>query len=56
MEEVSGLQAVVDVSNPLPAPVPLNYVSDLSLVSHELGWKPSVSLVDGLADLFGGPR
>ncbi len=52
MEEVSGLQAVVDEDLPMPAPVPMNYVSDLSLASHELGWLPSVRLMDGLRTLF----
>lgn len=54
LEEASGgLQALVDEANPLPAPVPLNYVTDLSLVTRELGWKPEVGLEDGLRILFG---
>lgn len=52
MEEVSGLQAIVDEENPLPAPVPRRYVSDLSLVRQELDWDPRVSLDEGLARLF----
>lgn len=52
MEEVSGLQAVIDAENPLPDPVPFNYVSSLERVSHELGWKPSVDLASGLKELF----
>ena len=52
MEEVSGLQAVIDEENPLPAPVPQNYISDLSLVTTELGWKPEISLEEGLKALF----
>jgi nucleoside-diphosphate-sugar epimerase len=52
MEGVSGLQAVIDEDNPLPDPVPMNYVTDLGLISHELGWKPDVSLADGLKTLF----
>jgi nucleoside-diphosphate-sugar epimerase len=52
MEEVSGLQGVIDEENPLPAPTPLNYVSDLSLVTTELGWKPEISLDEGLKALF----
>lgn len=53
MEEVSGLQAVVDAANPAPAPVPLNYISDLTLVTQELGWSPKVSVEQGIAELFG---
>ncbi|MGI8467303.1 MAG: NAD-dependent epimerase/dehydratase family protein [Pyrinomonadaceae bacterium] len=52
MEEVSGLQAVIDEENPLPAPVPLNYVSDLSLVKQELDWQPEKDLDAGLKTLF----
>lgn len=54
MEEVSGLQALIDDENPLPAPSPMNYVSDISLIDRELGWRPSVSLDEGLRTLFGG--
>lgn len=52
MEEISGLQAVIDEANPLPAPVPMNYVTDLALVTQELGWKPETSLDEGLKMLF----
>lgn len=52
LEEVSGLQAVIDEENPLPAPVPMHYVSSLNLVTQELGWKPEIGLMDGLATLF----
>jgi len=52
MEEVSGLQAVIDEENPTPAPSPMNYVTDLSLVTQELDWKPEISLDKGLKSLF----
>ena len=52
IEEVSGCQAVIDEEDPLPAPVPMNYVTDLSLVTQELDWKPEVGLDDGLKTLF----
>ncbi len=52
MENITNLQAVIDEENPAPAPVPMNYVSDLSLVKQELDWKPSVNLDDGLKMLF----
>ena len=52
IEEISGLQAVLDEANPLPAPVPMNYVSDLSLVTHELGWLPEISVDKGLRTLL----
>lgn len=52
MEDVSGLQAVIDEENPLSAPVPMHYVSNLKLVSQELGWQPQIKLDDGLKNLF----
>jgi len=52
MEEVSGLQAVIDEDNPLPAPIPMNYVTDIKLVAQELGWKPEIGLAEGLKMLF----
>lgn len=52
LEEASGLQAVVDADNPLPAPVPMRYVSDLGLVMQELDWKPKIGLDQGLPTLF----
>ena len=52
MEEVSGLQAVINEENPPPAPAPINYVSDLSLITQELDWQPEIGLSDGLKTLF----
>jgi nucleoside-diphosphate-sugar epimerase len=52
LEEISGLQAVIDEENPLPAPVPRDYVSDLLLVTQELDWKPEIGLDEGLKSLF----
>jgi nucleoside-diphosphate-sugar epimerase len=52
LEEVSGLQAVIDEENPLPYPTPINYVSDLSLIDQELGWRPQLGVDEGLRTLF----
>ncbi len=52
MEDISGLEAVIDNTEIVEAPRPLNYVSDLSLISQELGWQPRVSLKEGLKTLF----
>jgi len=52
MEEVSGFQTTINEENPLPAPVPMNYTTDLSLIMQELDWKPKISLDDGLKTLF----
>src|SRR5947209_5841736 len=53
MEEVSGLQAVVDDDLPLPDPVPMDYVSDISRVDQELAWRPKITIEEGLGTLFG---
>ena len=52
LEEVSGLQAVVDNDHPLPDPVPMNYVTDLGLIRRELDWEPRINLDEGLRRLF----
>ncbi|MEO6051822.1 MAG: NAD(P)-dependent oxidoreductase [Pyrinomonadaceae bacterium] len=52
MEEVSGLQAVIDEENTLPAPAPMSYITDLGLISQELGWTPEIGLSEGLRTLF----
>ncbi|MEO8648375.1 MAG: NAD(P)-dependent oxidoreductase [Acidobacteriota bacterium] len=52
MEEVSGLQASVDKSASIDPPRPLNYVTDIKLISQELGWGPKISLAEGLKSLF----
>ncbi len=53
LESISGLQALID-EEPLPDPVPMRYVSDLSLVTRELGWRPTRDLDRELAKLFPG--
>ena len=52
IEEISDCQAVIDEENPLPKPVPMNYVSDLSLITNELDWKPETDLESGLKKLL----
>lgn len=44
--------AVIDEAAELPAPVPVNYVSDLSRVRAELGWQPKISVEEGLLSLI----
>jgi len=36
----------------LPHPVPVNYVSDLSRIRAELGWKPQIGIEEGLRSLL----
>jgi nucleoside-diphosphate-sugar epimerase len=52
LERVSQLQAVIDEERVLPAPVPMNYMTDLSLVTRELDWKPEVNFEEGFKSLF----
>ena len=52
MEEVSGLQAVIDEEADIPQPIPMNYITDLTRVDQELGWRPQMKLGDGLKTLF----
>jgi len=52
MEQVSGFKAVIDRENPLPAPIPMNYVTDLNLVTQELDWSPTIGVDAGLKTLF----
>ncbi len=52
IEEISDCQAVIDEENPLPKPVPMNYISDLSLITNELDWKPETDLESGLKKLL----
>ena len=46
------LEPAVDTANPLPAPVPVNYVSDISRARAELGWQPQVGIEEGLRSLL----
>jgi len=43
---------VIDESVSVPAPVPLNYISDLARIEQELGWRPTIGIDDGLRDLI----
>ncbi|HRI04129.1 MAG TPA: NAD-dependent epimerase/dehydratase family protein [Pyrinomonadaceae bacterium] len=52
LEEVSGYQAIIDEDADIPAPAPMNYVTDLSLVTQELDWSPKIRLDEGLKSLF----
>jgi nucleoside-diphosphate-sugar epimerase len=46
------LEPVISTDENIPAPVPMNYVSDISLVESELGWKPDVGIDEGLRSLL----
>jgi nucleoside-diphosphate-sugar epimerase len=46
------IEPIIDESAILPAPVPFDYVSDLTRVKSELAWKPTVNIEDGLRSLL----
>lgn len=46
------IEPVIDKTAELPAPVPLNYISDLSRVRAELNWLPQITVEDGLKSLL----
>ena len=52
LEELSGVNAVIDEVHPLPDPFPMNYVSDISRIDQELAWRPRISADEGLKTLF----
>jgi len=43
---------VIDETLTIPAPVPLNYISDISRIRNELGWQPQVGVEEGLRSLI----
>jgi len=45
-------EPVIDGSVSVPAPVPLNYISDLSRIRQELGWQPEIGVDEGLRDMI----
>ena len=38
----------IDEEARLPAPAPLNYVSDITKIEGDLGWTPQTSIEEGL--------
>ena len=50
--EMIQCNGVIDEANPLPTPVPLNYVSDLTRIKSELGWQPQIGIEEGLRSLL----
>ena len=50
--EMIQCTAVFDEANPLPAPVPLHYVSNLNHIREELGWEPQIGIEEGLRSLL----
>lgn len=50
--EMIQCEPVIDESVSVPAPVPLNYISDLAHVKQELNWQPEIEVNEGLKSLI----
>jgi CDP-paratose 2-epimerase len=50
--EMIQVEPVIEDVPDAPAPVPLNYVSDLSHIRNELRWQPRTTIEDGLRNLI----
>ncbi|HUQ34505.1 MAG TPA: NAD-dependent epimerase/dehydratase family protein [Pyrinomonadaceae bacterium] len=46
------LEPVIDSEARVPAPTPLNYISDLTRIESQLDWKPEISIEEGLRSLL----
>ncbi|HJP93034.1 MAG TPA: NAD(P)-dependent oxidoreductase [Pyrinomonadaceae bacterium] len=46
------IEPIIQEDESLPAPVPLRYVSDLTRISNELGWRPEIGVDEGLRMLL----
>lgn len=45
-------EAVIDEEARLPAPLPVNYISDITRAREELGWQPTIDIEEGLKSLI----
>jgi len=55
IETVGGLidlEPIINESETLPHPVPVNYISDLTKIRSELGWQPEIGIEEGLKSLL----
>jgi UDP-glucose 4-epimerase len=46
------LDPIIQESESLPHPVPVNYVSDLTRIREQLGWQPEIGIEEGLRSLL----
>jgi nucleoside-diphosphate-sugar epimerase len=46
------IEPVFDEQRLLPAPVPLNYISDLSRIKMEIDWRPEIGIEEGIRMLL----
>jgi nucleoside-diphosphate-sugar epimerase len=46
------LEPIIENVSTMPAPIPLNYISDLTRIRDELGWRPQIGIEEGLRTLL----
>ena len=46
------LEPVIENDPGMPAPVPVNYISDLTRIREQLGWQPEIGLEEGIRSLL----
>jgi nucleoside-diphosphate-sugar epimerase len=46
------LEPVIEEDQRMPSPVPVNYISDLTLIREQLGWQPKIGIEAGLRSLL----
>ena len=46
------IEPVIESDSKMPTPVPLNYISDLTRIRDELGWRPQIGIEEGLRMLL----
>ena len=46
------LEPVIENDPGMPAPVPVNYVSDLTRIREQLGWEPEIGIEEGIRSLL----
>ena len=46
------VEPIIEEDAGLTAPVPLNYVSDLSHIRNDLRWQPTTTIEEGLRNLI----
>ena len=46
------IEPIIEDEALMPAPIPLNYISDLKRVRDELGWRPQIGIEEGLRILL----
>ena len=50
--EIIQCNAIIDDATALPAPTPVDYISDISRVRVELGWQPEIDIGTGLQSVI----